>query len=122
MTIHLGNHTQRPQTKLSSRPERSVVEGSAVRPSALPNFPGYTPQFCYNLISPILIRAFVCSMKSGDHFVQSTWQEIRVRSGRDDNSSWKPYLAFPNKIVIPTGAYPDFLPHGTRQGRVCALP
>src|ERR1700679_59596 len=45
-----------------------------------------------------------------------------LRSGRDDNSSWKLYLAFPDKIVIPTGAYPDFLPHGTRQGRVCALP
>jgi len=27
-----------------------------------------------------------------------------VRSGRDDNSSWKLYLAFPNKIVIPSGA------------------
>jgi hypothetical protein len=27
-----------------------------------------------------------------------------LRSGRDDNSSWKLYLAFPNKIVIPTGA------------------
>ena len=29
-------------------------------------------------------------------------QEIRVRSGLDDNSSWKRYLAFPNKIVIPS--------------------
>src|ERR1700723_2728074 len=27
-----------------------------------------------------------------------------LRSGRDDNSSWKRYLAFPNKIVISTGA------------------
>ena len=27
-----------------------------------------------------------------------------LRSGRDENSSWKLYLAFPNKIVIPTGA------------------
>jgi hypothetical protein len=25
-------------------------------------------------------------------------------AGRDDNSSWKLYLAFPNEIVIPTGA------------------
>jgi hypothetical protein len=25
-----------------------------------------------------------------------------LRSGRDDNSSWKLYLAFPNKIVIPS--------------------
>ncbi len=27
-----------------------------------------------------------------------------LRSGRDDNSPWKHDLAFPNKIVIPTGA------------------
>src|ERR1700722_4434347 len=27
-----------------------------------------------------------------------------LRSGRDDNSSWKQCLAFPNKIVIPTEA------------------
>src|ERR1700683_3259534 len=25
-----------------------------------------------------------------------------LRSGRDDNSSWKQYLAFPNKIAIPS--------------------
>jgi hypothetical protein len=31
MTIHRGSNTQRPQAKLSSRPERSVVERSAVR-------------------------------------------------------------------------------------------
>jgi hypothetical protein len=37
MTIHLGNDTRRSQAKLSSRPERSVVEGSAVRPSDFPN-------------------------------------------------------------------------------------
>jgi len=37
LTIHLGNDTWRSQTKLSSRPERSVVEGSAVRLSAFPN-------------------------------------------------------------------------------------
>ena len=38
MKIHLGNDAWRSQTKLSSRPERSVVEGSAVRPSGFPNF------------------------------------------------------------------------------------
>jgi hypothetical protein len=27
-----------------------------------------------------------------------------------------------NRIVIPTGAYPDFLPRCIRQDRVCALP
>ena len=37
MTIQLGNYTERSQTKLSSRPERSGAEGSAVRPSAFPN-------------------------------------------------------------------------------------
>jgi hypothetical protein len=37
MTIHLGNDTWRSQTKLSSRPERRAVEGSAVRLSAFPN-------------------------------------------------------------------------------------
>jgi len=31
------------RTELSSRPERSVAEGSAVRPSVLPNFPYQTP-------------------------------------------------------------------------------
>jgi hypothetical protein len=27
-----------------------------------------------------------------------------LRFGRDDNSSWKLYLAFPNKVVIPSEA------------------
>ena len=44
-----------------------------------------------------------------------------LRSGRDDNSSWERNLAFPNKLVIPTGAYPDFLPRCTRQDHVCAF-
>src|ERR1700677_1171590 len=39
MTIHLGNYTERSQTKLSSRPERSEVEGSALRPSDSPYSP-----------------------------------------------------------------------------------
>ena len=37
MTIHLGNITLRSHAKLSSRPERSVVKGSAVRLSDFPN-------------------------------------------------------------------------------------
>jgi hypothetical protein len=37
------------------------------------------------------------------------------------NSSWKRWLAFSNKFVISTGAYPDFLPRSTGQGRVCAF-
>src|ERR1700678_4425519 len=37
-----------------------------------------------------------------------------LRSGRDDNSSWKRHLAFPNKIVIPTGA--------KRSGGICGAP
>jgi hypothetical protein len=46
------------------------------------------------------------SLRKGAHAALSSakWQEIRVRSGRDDNSSWKVYLAFPNKIVIPSEA------------------
>ena len=37
MTISFGNAKYRFQDELSSRPKRSVVEGSAVRPSAFPN-------------------------------------------------------------------------------------
>jgi hypothetical protein len=39
MTILFGNGKYSFQHGSSSRPERSVVEGSAVRPSAFPNFP-----------------------------------------------------------------------------------
>src|ERR1700678_256955 len=38
MTILFGNAKYSFQDELSSRPERSVAEGSAVRPSAIPNF------------------------------------------------------------------------------------
>jgi hypothetical protein len=37
MTILFGNAEESFQDELSSRPERSVVEGSAVRPSDFPN-------------------------------------------------------------------------------------
>jgi len=37
MTILFGNAKYGFQDELSSRPERSVVEGSAVRPSAFPD-------------------------------------------------------------------------------------
>jgi hypothetical protein len=30
-------------------------------------------------------------------------------------------LSVPNRIVIPTGAYPDFLSRSTGQDRVCAF-
>jgi hypothetical protein len=45
------------------------------------------------------------SLLKAAHAVVSSaaWQEIRVRSGRDDNVAWKQCLAFPNKIVISTG-------------------
>jgi hypothetical protein len=46
------------------------------------------------------------SLRKGAYvaFSSAAWQEIRVRSGRDDNSSWKLYLAFSNKIVVPSEA------------------
>ena len=37
MTILFGNAKESFQDELSSRPERSVAEGSAVRPSGFPN-------------------------------------------------------------------------------------
>jgi hypothetical protein len=48
----------------------------------------------------------------------AAWQEIRVRSGRDDNSSWKRYSASPNRIVISTG--PRF-PATHRWTKPCVL-
>jgi hypothetical protein len=63
-----------------------------------------TPDFLWNLMA--LVHFTRLSSQKGAHAALSsaTWQEIRVRSGQDDNPSWKLYLAFPNKIVIPTGA------------------
>jgi hypothetical protein len=53
----------------------------------------------------------------------------KVTGSRDDNSvgvltairltTFEAYLC--NRIVIPTGAYPDFLPSCTGQIRVCAF-
>jgi hypothetical protein len=52
------------------------------------------------------VRFMRFPLQKGAHAALSSaaWQEIRVRSGRDDNSSWKLYSTFPSKIVIPTGA------------------
>jgi hypothetical protein len=36
-------------------------------------------------------------------------------------SQRKPQLAVSTRIVIPTGAYPDFLLRGTIDGRVCGF-
>jgi hypothetical protein len=39
-----------------------------------------------------------------------------------DPFRWQFFFAFPcKKCVIPTGAYPDFLPRSTGQSRVCAF-
>jgi hypothetical protein len=62
MTILFGNAEYSSQDELSSRPERSEAEGSAVRPSGFPNSEVLTqtlgsrnktgvPRFCYELIS-----------------------------------------------------------------------
>jgi hypothetical protein len=62
------------------------------------------PDFLWNLVA--LVHFMRPSLRKGAHAALSgaAWQKIRVRSGRDNNSSWKLYLAFPNHIVIPTGA------------------
>jgi hypothetical protein len=59
-----------------------------------------TPDFLLTLMA--LTYFMRPSLRKGAHAALSSaaWQEIRVRSGRDDNSSWKSYLVFPNKIVI----------------------
>src|SRR5580698_1318930 len=63
-----------------------------------------TPDFLLILVA--LMHFMRPSLRKGAHAAMScaAWQEIRVRSGRDDNSSWKLYLMFPNKIVIPSEA------------------
>ena len=44
-----------------------------------------------------------CGAFRGDWYVDEG-NSRSLRSGRDDNSSWELYLAFPNKIVIPSEA------------------
>jgi hypothetical protein len=77
-----------------------------------------TPDFLLTLVA--LVRFLRPSLRKGAHAALSSaaWQELRVRYGRDDNSSWKLYLAFPNKIVIPTG--PGF-PATHRWTKPCVL-
>jgi hypothetical protein len=60
------------------------------------------PDFLWTLVA--LVHFMRPSLRKGAHaaFSSAAWQEIRVRSGRDDNSSWKLYLAFPHKLAIPT--------------------
>src|SRR5580698_11348722 len=60
-----------------------------------------TPDFLWDLVA--LLHFMRPSLRKDAHAAASSaaWQEIRVRSGRDDNSFWKRSLAFPNKIVIP---------------------
>src|ERR1700723_2919489 len=63
-----------------------------------------TPDFLLTLMA--LVRFMRPSLRKGAHAALSSaaWQEIRVRRGRDDNSSWKLHLASPNEIVIPSEA------------------
>jgi hypothetical protein len=63
-----------------------------------------TPDFPLVLVA--LANFMRLSFLKAAHAVVSSaaWQEIGLRSGRDDNVAWKQCLAFPNKIVISTGA------------------
>ena len=62
------------------------------------------PDFLLRLVA--LANFMRLSLLKAAHAVVSSaaWQEIRVRFGRDDKVAWKQCLAFPNKIVISTGA------------------
>jgi hypothetical protein len=69
------------------------------------------PNFLWKSVA--LTNIMRLSLKKGAHAAPSSaaWQEIRVRSGRDDNSvvadipyfSWKHGIPFSNRIVISTG-------------------
>ena len=74
-------------------PEFGKPEGRTADPSA-------SPDFLLNLVA--LIHFMRPSLRKVAHVDLSSaaWQEIRVRSGRDDNSSWELYSVFPSKIVI----------------------
>ena len=63
-----------------------------------------TPDFLWNLVALVHFMRLSLTERAYAALSSAAWQEIRVRSGRDDNSSWKLYLAFPNKIVIPSEA------------------
>jgi hypothetical protein len=62
-------------------------------------------------------------------FVTLGGPQAHDSSGRDDNSvvakisyfSWKLGVLSSNRIVISTGAYPDFLPRSTGNDRACAF-
>jgi hypothetical protein len=75
--------------ELSSRPERSVVEGPAVRSTSIQ-----------------------IDRKS----------RLFIRSEAEGSLAFTTKVRGKNKFVIPTGAYPDFLPHSTGNGRVCVFP
>jgi hypothetical protein len=60
------------------------------------------------------VRTLHLAPEFGKSEGRTTDPSTTLRSGRDDNSSWKVYLAFPNKIVIPIGAQ--------RVGGICGAP
>ena len=59
---------------------------------------------------------------------KSKWEQgtagpsTTLRSGRDDKFVRKQGCLFSNRIVIPTGADPDFLHRGTTSSHVCGFP
>jgi hypothetical protein len=89
-------------------------------------------------INPPLCDRFAARFAQDDGFEGAAknlvrWEKYerieKVTGSRDDNSvgvltairlaTFEAYLC--NRIVIPTGAYPDFLPSCTGQIRVCAF-
>ena len=78
-------------------PEFGKAEGRTADPSTtLP------PDFLLTLAALVYFMRPSLRKGADANLSSAAWQEIRVRSGRDDNSSWKLYLAFPNKIVVPS--------------------
>jgi hypothetical protein len=61
--------------------------------------------------------SFLLTLVALVHFLRPCPVQCGRKSGAlrwDDKSSWKLHLAFPNKIVIPTGA--------SRSGGICGAP
>jgi hypothetical protein len=88
-----------------------------------------TPNFLLSLVA--LANFMRLSLTKAAHAATSSdaWQEIRVRSGRDDKSVElrkavhrleEPQFT-QNKFVISTGAYPDFLSRGSPNFHVCGF-
>ena len=60
-----------------------------------------TPNFLWNLVA--LADSMRLSLRKGAHVGASSaaWQEIRLRSGRDDKFVWAPELQYPKMTCHP---------------------